>query len=129
MFYPYTRDTGALQPWEEMPAAAGTYYKAGQALSVVNGAVTNANGPVNKADYISMFSGTAPAGQMIPVIRATNRIIFKTELATEAADLKVGTKMKVNADHETLLADEAGGFEVTAFDGNTAGSVVYGRFV
>lgn len=129
MFYPYTRDTGALQPWEEMPAVAGATYKVGQALSVVNGAVTSASGPVNKADYISMFSGTAQAGQMIPVIRATERIVFKTELAVDAEALTVGTKMKVNANRETVLADEAGGFEVTAFDGNTAGSTVYGRFV
>lgn len=128
MFYPYTRDTGALQPWEEMPAAAGTY-KAGQALSMANGAVTTLSGPVNKADYISMFSGTAQEGQMIPVIRATERIIFKTELAVDEAALTVGTKMTVNANRESVMAAENGGFEVTAFDGNTAGSVVYGRFV
>lgn len=128
MFYPYTRDTGALQPWEEMPAAAATY-EAGMALSVVAGAVSPLSGPVNKADYISMFSGTAQAGQMIPVIRATERITFKTELAVEVADLKVGTKLGVHADRKSVTTNENGAFEVTAFDGTAGGSAVYGRFV
>jgi hypothetical protein len=129
MFYPYTRDTGALQPWEEMPAKAGTY-QAGQVLAVSGNVLAVCGAPMTtRPAYISMFSGTAIDNQVIPVIRVTERIVFKTELTADVENLSIGSKLQVSAGGEGVDGTAEGAFEVTAFDGKTAGSVVYGRFV
>ena len=79
--------------------------------------------------YISMFSGTAIDNQVIPVIRVTERIVFKTELKTDVENLSIGSKLQVSAGGLGVDGTAEGAFEVTAFDGKPAGSGVYGRFV
>lgn len=128
MFTPYKHDTGALQPWEYLPAAAGTY-QIGQMLDVSDGklAAIKAAKTTTPA-YLCMFGSTAADGQPIPVIRVTERVIFKTALTAEAADATIGSKLQVSAGGLGVDAAAAGTFEVTYIEDTAAGSVVCGRF-
>lgn len=129
MFNIHKHDTGARQPWEYMAAAAGTY-KAGQALTTTGGNVAPITAALKTTPpYICMADVTVEAGQVLPVIRVTDKAIYATELSAEAAAAVVGTKLEVSAGGLQVDAAAAGTFEVTAIEGTAAGSVVYGRFI
>lgn len=127
MFVPYKHD-GALQPWEYLPAAAGTY-KAGQLLNLSAGklaAVSAAS--ATTPPYLCMADITAAADEPVPVIRVNDSMIFATELGAAAASAVVGTKLQVHAGGLTVDAAAAGTFEAVSIDGTAAGSAVLGRF-
>lgn len=128
MFSPHKTDTGAVLPWEYMPAAAGTY-QAGQLLNAKNGSLT----PVSAAStttpgYLCMANITVTAGQLVPVTRIQHTAIYETQLSAEAADAAEGTKLQVSAGGLQVDAAAAGSFEVTYIEGTAAGSMVRGRF-
>ena len=128
MFSPHKTDTGAVLPWEYMPAAAGTY-QAGQLLNAKNGSLT----PVSAASpttpgYLCMANITVTAGQLVPVTRIQHTAIYETQLSTEAADAAEGTKLQVSAGGLQVDAAAAGSFEVTYIEDTAAGSMVRGRF-
>lgn len=128
MFSPHKTDTGAVLPWEYMPAAAGTY-QAGQLLNAKNGSLT----PVSAASpttpgYLCMANITVTAGQLVPVTRIQHTAIYETQLSAEAADAAEGTKLQVSAGGLQVDAAAAGSFEVTCIEDTTAGSMVRGRF-
>ena len=128
MFSPHKTDTGAVLPWEYMPAAAGTY-QAGQLLNAKNGSLT----PVSAAStttpgYLCMANITVTAGQLVPVTRIQHTAIYETQLSAEAADAAEGTKLQVSAGGLQVDAAAAGSFEVTYIEDTTAGSMVRGRF-
>ena len=128
MFSPHKTDTGAVLPWEYMPAAAGTY-QAGQLLNTKNGSLT----PVSAASpttpgYLCMANITVTAGQMVPVTRIQHTAIYETQLSAEAADAAEGTKLQVSAGGLQVDAATAGSFEVTYIEDTAAGSMVRGRF-
>ncbi len=128
MFTIHKHDTAARLPWEFLAAAAGTY-KVGQALSVADGVLTPvAAASATTPPYICMADVTVTAGDQIPVIRTADNAIYETALTAEAADAKVGTKLRVSAGGLGVDAGAAGTFEVTAIDNTAAGSAVYGRF-
>ena len=127
MFSPHKTDTGAVLPWEYMPAAAGTY-KAGQLLNAKNGSLT----PVSAASpttpgYLCMANITVTAGQLVPVTRIQHTAIYETQLSAEAADAAEGTKLQVSAGGLQVDAAAAGSFEVTYIEDTAAGSMVRGR--
>jgi len=127
MFVPVKNSTGAMVPWEYLPAAAGTY-QAGQMLTVKTGQVA----AIGKAStttppYLCMADVTATDGQVIPVTRVDMDCIYETQLKALYADAKVGVKMQVDADGLTV-SQGAGNFEVVAVDGTQQGSRVCGRF-
>lgn len=127
MFVPYSHDKGAQQPWEYLPAAAGTY-QVGQLLDVTGGKLTAIAAAKNTTPaYVCMASKTVEAGESLPVQRVSKDIIYETHLSTEAA-ATIGTMLQVSAGG--LLADGAasGTFEVTYIEGTAKGSVVRGRF-
>ena len=69
MFSPHKTDTGAVLPWEYMPAAAGTY-QAGQLLNAKNGSLP----PVSAASptppgYLCMANITVTVEELVPVTR------------------------------------------------------------
>lgn len=129
MFLPYKCDRSTQQPWEYMPAAAGNY-KAGQLLTVASGKVSALSAASKTTPpYLCMADITAAAGQIIPVQRVTDDVIFETQLSAEAASAAVGTKLEVSADGLSADAAAAGTFEITWLDGTAAGSTVLGRFV
>lgn len=128
MFSPHKTDTGAVLPWEYMPAAAGTY-QAGQLLNTVSGSLT----PVSTAStttpgYLCMANITVTAGQLVPVTRIQHTAIYESQLSAEAADAAEGTKLQVSAGGLQVDAAAAGSFEVTYIEDTAAGSVVRGRF-
>lgn len=128
MFSPHKTDTGAVLPWEYMPAAAGTY-QAGQLLNAKNGSLT----PVSAAStttpgYLCMANITVTAGQLVPVTRIQHTAIYETQLSAEAADAAEGTKLQVSAGGLQVDAGATGSFEVTYIEGTAAGSMVCGRF-
>lgn len=128
MFSPHKTDTGAVLPWEYMPAAAGTY-QAGQLLNAKNGSLT----PVSAASpttpgYLCMANITVTAGQLVPVTRIQHTAIYETQLSAEAADAAEGTKLQVSAGGLQADAAAAGSFEVTYIEDTAAGSMVRGRF-
>ena len=128
MFSPHKTDTGAVLPWEYMPAAAGTY-QAGQLLNAKNGSLT----PVSAASTTTpgdhcMANITVTAGQLVPVTRIQHTAIYETQLSAEAADAAEGTKLQVSAGGLQVDAAAAGSFEVTYIEDTAAGSMVRGRF-
>lgn len=128
MFSPHKTDTGAVLPWEYMPAAAGTY-QAGQLLNAKNGSLT----PVSAASpttpgYLCMANITVTAGQLVPVTRIQHTAIYETQLSAEAASAAEGTMLQVSAGGLQVDAAAAGSFEVTYIEDTAAGSMVRGRF-
>lgn len=128
MFSPHKTDTGAVLPWEYMPAAAGTY-QAGQLLNAKNGSLT----PVSAASpttpgYLCMANITVTAGQLVPVTHIQHTAIYETQLSAEAADAAEGTKLQVSVGGLQVDAAAAGSFEVTYIEDTAAGSMVRGRF-
>lgn len=128
MFSPHKTDTGAVLPWEYMPAAAGTY-QAGQLLNAKNGTLT----PISAAStttpgYLCMADITVTAGQLVPVTRIQHTAIYETQLSAEAADAAEGTCLQVSAGGLQVDAATTGSFEVTYIEGTAAGSMVRGRF-
>lgn len=128
MFSPHKTDTGAVLPWEYMPAAAGTY-QAGQLLNAKNGSLT----PVSAAStttpgYLCMANITVTAGQLVPVTRIQHTTIYETQLSAEAASAAEGTMLQVSAGGLQADAAAAGSFEVTYIEDTAAGSMVRGRF-
>lgn len=124
----HKHDSSSRQPWEYLPAAAGTY-KAGQALTVTDGKLTAIKAAhTTTPPYICMADATVEDGQNLPVIRVTDKVIYETTLSADAADAVVGTKLQVSAGGLEVDAAAAGTFEVTAIEGTAAGSTVYGRF-
>ena len=128
MFSPHKTDTGAVLPWEYLPAAAGSY-QAGQLLNATAGALTPI-GAASKATpgYLCMANITVAEGQQVPVTRIQHTAIYETQLSAEAAQAKEGSLLQVSAGG--LQADGAaeGSFEVTYIEGTAAGSMVRGRF-
>ena len=128
MFHPHTTDTGAVQPWEYMPAAAGTY-QAGQLLNAADGSLT----PVSAAStttpgYLCMANITVTGSELVPVTRIQRTAIYETQLSAEAADAAEGVKLQVSAGGLQVDAGATGSFEVTYIEDTAAGSMVRGRF-
>lgn len=127
MFTPKNMST-ALQPWEYLPAAAGTY-KSGQLLNATDGKLV----PVGAASattpgYLCMADVTAVEGQVIPVAVVVKDGIYETNLSAAAAGAAIGTKLQVSAGGLQVDGAAAGSFEVTYLEDTAAGSVVCGRF-
>lgn len=128
MFLPHMSDTGTLQPWEYLEAAAGEY-KVGQLLSVSDGklaAITEAC--TTTPPYLCMSNITVKNGELVPVQRVSKNYIYETQLSAEAAAAKVGTKLQVSAGG--MLADAAatGTFEISFLEATVEGAKVHGRF-
>lgn len=128
MFLPYSHDKGALQPWEYLEAAAGTY-EIGQLLDVSGGKLTAITAAKTTTPaYVCMAKCTVEEGQTLPVQRVCKDAIYETKLSAAADAATVGTKLQVS--EGGLLADGAatGTFEVVYIEGTAADSVVRGRF-
>ncbi len=128
MFLPHSTDTGAVLPWEYLPAAEGSY-QAGQLLNANGGTLT----PVGAASkttpgYLCMADITVAAGQLVPVTRIQRTATYETTLSAEAAGAAEGSLLQVSAGGLQADAAAAGSFEVTYIEGTAEGSVVRGRF-
>lgn len=128
MFTPHKTDTGAVPPWEYMPAKAGTY-QVGQLLNAAAGLLT----PVSAAStttpgYLCMGNITVTADELVPVTRIKHDVIYETQLSAAAASAAAGTMLQVTAGGLLVDAAATGSFEVNYIEDTAAGSTVRGRF-
>lgn len=128
MFEFHKSDTGAVAPFEYIPAAAGTY-EVGQLLTVEGGKLTAiAAAHKETPPYLCVSNKTVEDGDILPVVRVSKDVIYMTTLSAEAAAATVGTKLEISAGGKEADAAAAGTFEVTCIEGTEAGATVYGRF-
>lgn len=129
MFVPHSYDNGALQPWEYIPAAEGTY-QVGQLLDVADGKLAAIDAAkTTTPSYVCMANKTVEDGEVLPVLRVSKDVIYETNLSAEAAAATVGTKLQVSAGGLEADGAAAGTFEVVSIEGTEAGSAVRGRFI
>ena len=129
MFNPKKYDR-SVQPWEVMPADAGTY-KAGQILRTNSGKVSALIGTLTTVpSYVCMAEKTiTTAGDLLPVMRVTEDTIFEAPLSAVSSGAKPGAMLQVAADGLGVNGTAAGAFEVTQMMAGTAmGDLVRGRF-
>ena len=128
MFRVHTTDKGAVQPWEYLPAAAGTY-QAGQMLTVSGGKLAAISAASAKTpEYLCQAEVIAEDGQVIPVTRVANDAIYETSLSAAAETAVMGTLLRLSAGGLEVDGGAAGTFEVVRLDGKEKGNAVYGRF-
>lgn len=128
MFSPHKNDTGAVLPWEYLPAAEGTY-AAGQLLQVSNGKLAALSAATKTTPpYLCMSNHTVESGDELPVTRIDKDTIYAVELSAAATAATVGTMLEVSAGGKEVDAAAVGTFEVVAMEGTAIGDIVYGRF-
>lgn len=129
MFLPHVNDRGTHQPWEYIPAAAGTY-SVGQLLGVSGGKlVALSTATKTTPPYLCQAKITVADGEAVPVTRVTDDVIYETTLSAEAASAAIGAKLEVSAGGLQADAAASGTFEVVYIEGTAADSVVRGRFL
>lgn len=129
MFRPHSSINGAVLPFEYLPAAAGNY-EAGQLLNVEGGKLVKISAACKTTPaYLCMGKQTVADGEILPVTRVSDDVIYETNLSAEAAAATIGTKLEVSAGGLAADAAAAGTFEVVYLDGTAADSMVRGRFV
>lgn len=128
MFTIHSHDTGAVLPWEYLPAQAGTY-KAGQLLETSTGQLAPI-AAVSKTTpgYLCMADITVVAGGMLPVTRIQRDVIYETQLSADGV-AAVGEKLEVSAGGLQVDANAQGTFELVYAEDGVAGSTVRGRFI
>lgn len=129
MFVPHTTDQGHVQPWEYLPAAAGTY-EPGQLLTVAGGKLAAISAArTTTPEYVCMAAVTAEPGDPVPVLRVNRGTIYETTLSAAAANAVTGTKLEISAGGLEADGTAAGTFEVVFIDGTAKGDTVRGRFL
>lgn len=127
MFYP-KNISGVVRPWEQLPAAAGTYV-AGQLVATNDGKVVPLNIAVTKTPgYLCVADVTLTEGELLPVTRISKDEVYVTQLSVATEGAVVGARLQVSAGGLQVDGAEAGAFEVVYADGTAAGSEVHGRF-
>lgn len=126
-FAPIKGDTGAVPPWEYLPAKAGTY-QCGAMVGTSGGLAAALSGASSATPpYLCMAETTIAAdGEPLPVTRVSRDLIYETTLSA-GGNVQVGGKLGVAAGG--LEAGGSGTFEVVWVDGTAQGDPVRGRFV
>ncbi len=128
-FYIHSVEGGRVPAWEYHPCGA-TAPKVGMALIQSSGNLAAATG-TNAPAYISMTerAEAVTAGEIIPVIRVLDSIIFETTFSAAATGVTVGSHVTLSADGMQVTGTTTGGVaEVVYLEGTTAGSRVRVRF-
>lgn len=129
MFTVYSTDDGRNLPIEYLPAGAITP-KLGMALTMTGGQLALCSGATAPA-YISMIEKeeTVTAGDIIPVVRVTPGVIWKTTAAADTTDVKLGDKVTLHTDALQVTATTTSGVaEVVYIEDTAAGGCVHVRF-
>lgn len=129
MFRIHSTNDGRVPPIEYLPAGAITP-KVGMALVQSSGNLALASG-TTVPTYISMCERETAltAGDLIPVIRVEDGMIFGTELSAAGTSLKLGTKVTIATDGLRVTATTTDGVaEIVAINGTAIGDEVLVRF-
>lgn len=129
MFLIHQTNDGRVPPFEYHPAGAITP-KIGLALYQSGGNLAVAGG-TTKPTYICMCEKdkAVVAGEIIPVIRVEEGIIFGTTLSAAGTSLKPGNKVTLSADGTQVTATTEGGIaEIVKIMDTAAGGEVLVRF-
>lgn len=117
-----TMDVGLTPPIEYHP---GTGVVLGEALTMTAGALAKCAAAA-KPDYIAV--GPSKEG-VAPVIKVQDYMIFEVPLSAAGTSLKVGNKVTIGADAQTVTATtENGVATIVAIDGTAVGDIVKVRF-
>ena len=125
----HTTADGRATGIEYLPAGAITP-KVGMALYMNGGNLAVAAG-TNKPQYISMCEREAAltAGEVIPVIRVYDDIIYETTLSAAGTNLKLGDKVTITAGGEQVTATTTDGVaEIVGIEDSAIGGKVRVRF-
>lgn len=127
MFQLQSVSDGHVPPFEYHVCGSITP-KLGMALSVSGGKLVTAAGSA-KPKYISMLeSGGSKDGEVIPVIRVEEGILFAVPSAGSFSAVQPGDKVMISADGLTVTAATGGVAEVVAFESAEAGGEITVRF-
>lgn len=129
-FIVHTTDDGRVPPLEYLPCSAITP-KIGMALTLSSGNLAIATG-TTRPSYISMVNKDAAltAGDVIPVIRVQDDMIFETEFSAAPTSLNIGDKVTLHASSGlSVTATKTNGVaELVYIDGTASGSMCRVRF-
>lgn len=125
MFYPIRSDTGAVLPYEQHPAAAGTY-ASGMLLTYSNGKLSVADNPEASTKlYLCVSNDTVADGGLLTVAAARSDVVYRCPLEG-AQDQSAGDMLGVSGGKQ-LSADAANKiFQITAI---MEDNIVEGRFI
>ena len=129
MFTVYSTDDGRNLPVEYLPAGAITP-KMGMALVQSGGNLAVCSG-ANVPTYISMIEKDAAcaAGDVIPVLRVTPGVIWKTASSAAMTSVKLGQKVSIDTTGMLVTATTGDtGAEVVYIEDTAAGGCVHVRF-
>ena len=125
----HTTADGRATGIEYLPAGAITP-KVGMALYQPGGNLAIASG-TTKPTYISMCERETAltAGEVIPVIRVYDDIVFETTLSAAGTSLKLGDKVTIATGGEQVTATTTDGVaQIVAIEDPAAGGKVRVRF-
>lgn len=128
-FKPHQTNDGRVPPFEYLPAGAITP-KVGMALYMNAGNLAIASG-TTKPTYICMCEKetAVAAGDIIPVIRVDDGMIFSVPLSASGASLKLGNKVTLAAGGLQVTATTTDGVaEIVGIIGTAVGDEVLVRF-
>ena len=129
-FIPHSIEDGHVPAFEYLPCSAITP-KIGMALTVSSGNLAIATG-TTKPSYISMVEKDAActAGDIIPVIRVTEDIIFEVTNSASLSGVGVGAKVTLHASNglQITATTASGVAEIVNKSGDASGSRVLVRF-
>lgn len=129
MFAPYTHNSMHTHPIELKPCSK-IQPDVGMAMVMSGGLLVKATGST-KPTYISVTRKEAAcnAGELIQVIEVDAAAKFQTTFNADAAALKLGDKVTIDADGMCVTATTDGGVaEIVAMNGTAAGSECIVRF-
>lgn len=114
-------EDGHVPAWEYKPCGAITP-KVGLALVESSGNLAVASG-TTKPEYICMaeYENAVTAGEIIPVVRVTNDIVFAAPLSEAGTSLKVGQSVTLASNGLELTATTTSGVaKIMEFEGGQA---------
>lgn len=126
-FLMQSMDVGQTPPIEYRQAAAEEDVVLGEAL------VTNASGLLTKCGATAkpefMAVGPQDEQDVVPVVRVQDYQVWRTQLSAAGADLKLGSKVTLDADGLRVTATtESGVASIVALEGTAEGESVRVRF-
>lgn len=129
-FLIHSVEGGYVPSWEYHPAGA-IIPKVGLALVQSSGNLAIASG-ATAPGFVSMTEREAAltAGDVIPVVRVSEDIIWETTFSVAASSIVPGNKVTLSADGLQVTATTTGGVaQVVDMDGTAAGDKVRVRLV